>query len=332
MNFTSLVAQNLINLPLICFLLGVALAFIRPSIKFPSIIKKILTVSILFSIGLKGGGPLIEHSTSKSQIFFYLTGFLVIWAMLQPILSYFLLKAFTKIDKATAAAIAACFGSISVITFITAVSFLDQINMSYQSFIIAALAIMDIPAIISGIIIAKNGASSDKENQPSIFKLIKESLMNKAILSIMAGLIVGGVLVKTNNQVVATGILNVFKPILSVFLLDMGLSVGLKRRDLKSFSWALSLFGLYMPVIGGFFGLLMSYFLGLDAGTGTLVAVLCASASYIAVPAAMKVAIPQAKEALYLPLSLAMAFPFNIVIGIPLYYYFACLILKRTLS
>lgn len=327
MNFFSLILQNLINVPLLCFLAGIILAFIRPDVKFPSWVKKALTISILFSIGLKGGGPLIEHSGSNSHIFLTLLGSLVVWALLQPLLSFFILKAFTRVDKLTAAAIAACFGSISVVTFVTAISFLDQLKMSYQGFIIAAIAIMDIPAIISGIFIAKNAKKTESTQAP-FFKLLKDCLFNKAILSIMAGLVVGGLLSGFHQTQVSSSILSFFKPILSLFLFEMGYSVGLKRSDLKSFSFSLSLFGFYMPLVGAFFGILLAYFLKLDPGTGTLLCVLCASASYIAVPAAMKVAVPQAKEALYVPLSLMMAFPFNIVIGIPLYYYLACQILQ----
>lgn len=328
MNFYNLVLQNLINLPLICFLIGILMAIFIPSLKTPSFLKKFLTVFILFSIGLKGGVPLAEHAGTESKTFMVMLVSLLGWALIHPFLSYYILKTFTKIDRATAAAIAACFGSISVITFITAVSFLDQINMKYQGFVIAALAIMDIPAIISGLIIAKNPSNNPKEAKTSLPSLVMNSLMNKAIISIFAGLVAGVILVKTNFASVGDTLLVGFKPALSVFLFEMGLSVGLKRSDFKSFSWSLSLFGLYMPLIGGIFGIFLSRLIGLDIGTGTLFAVLCASASYIAVPAAMKVALPQAKEALYLPLSLAMAFPFNIILGIPIYYYLASTFLK----
>jgi hypothetical protein len=328
MDFHKLVLQNLLNLPLICFLLGIIIALVKPQWTFPPIFKKILTISVLFSIGLKGGGPFFEHAAAKSSIFFILMGCLMLWAVMQPLLSFFLLKTFTRIDKITAAAIAACFGSISVITFITAVSFLEQLKTSYQGYIIAGIAITDIPAIMSGILLARNSDKSAQEQSIPFFKLLKSSLTNKAILTVLSGLFVGGVLFMTNHSQTSTFILNGFKPILSLFLLDMGFSVGLKRTDLKLFSWQLSLFGLYMPLIGGFFGLVISYLFHLDVGTATLLSALCASASYIAVPAAMRVALPMAKEALYLPLSLVMAFPFNIVIGIPLYYYIANLILK----
>lgn len=326
MNFYQLVLQNLMNLPLFCFIVGVGLSWFNPSLKLPLLVKKSLTIAILFSIGLKGGGPLIEHSGSNSSTFMLMSLSLILWAMIQPVFSYFILKAFTSVDKLTAAAIAACFGSISVVTFITAVSFLDQVQTTYQGFVIAAIAIMDVPAIISGILIAKKADKT--EEKTSFFKLLKDSLLNKAVISILSGLCIGALLSVTDNSSLTNHILNYFKPLLAVFLLDMGLSVGQKRYDLKSFSFSLSLFGMYMPLLSSLFGLLLSYLLKLDPGTGTLICVLCASASYIAVPAAMKVALPKAKEALYIPLSLAMAFPFNIVIGIPLYYYLACTLLQ----
>jgi hypothetical protein len=245
------------------------------------------------------------------------------------VISFYILKAVTKIDHQTAAAVAACFGSISVVTLITAISFLDQLNISYQSFIIAGIAVMDIPAIMSGLFLANKSDPLTSHKRLPFIQILKSSIMNKAIISIFCGLIVGGFLAIFGQSGISSTALSSFKPLLSVFLLDMGLSVGIQRNDLKSFSIPLSLFGLYMPLIGGFIGLAMSYFIHLDPGTGLLMAVLCASASYIAVPAAMKMALPQAKEALYLPLSLAVAFPFNIIIGIPLYYYIATIVLKR---
>lgn len=328
MNFYSLVLQNLINLPLMCFLAGIVMAILIPSIKTPQFLKKFLTCFVLFSIGLKGGIPLAEHATTESKTFITMLLALIGWALIHPFLSFYILKTFTKIDRASAAAIAACFGSISVITFITAVSFLDQLNMKYQGFVIAALSMMDIPAIISGLILAKDPQKDPLAPKTSLLDIIKKSLMNKAILSIAVGLGIGILLVKINLTSYGDVILGGFKPALSLFLFEMGLSVGLKRSQLKAFSWPLTLFGLYMPLIGGLFGIFLSKCIGLDIGTGTLFAVLCASASYIAVPAAMKIALPQAKEALYLPLSLTMAFPFNIILGIPLYYYLASIFLK----
>lgn len=125
-----------------------------------------------------------------------------------------------------------------------------------------------------------------------------------------------------------SSILIIFKPVLCLFLLNMGFLIGKQRNSFSQFSWSLTLFGFYMPLIGGVFGIALSYFLGLDRGTGSLIAVLSGSASYIAVPAAMRIAIPEAKEAVYLPLSLGIAFPFNVLIGIPIYYVLALKLLS----
>lgn len=290
----------------------------KPRFRISPKISKVLTLYILFCVGLKGGGPLAEYSTSSMGFFFLMLSALVFWGLLSPLLSFYLLNRFTLVDRLTAAAIAGCFGSVSVMTFITATSFLDQMNIGYQKLIIAALAIMEIPAIISAIFIAKK---FDKKASVPINKLIFDSIFNKVILGIVGGLIIGAAFYYNNLNQFSGLLLQPFKLMLCLFLFDMGLNVGLQKEHFRSFSRSLNLFGIYMPLIGGGFGLLLSYLLGLDVGSGTLIAVLTASASYIAVPAAMQIALPGAKEGIYLPLSLGIVFPFNVIIGIPLYYY-----------
>ncbi len=327
-NFSLLIIKNLFNFPLVCFLMGIFLALIRSGFRLPERFNKFLTIYILFCIGLKGGGPLAEHSLSSAFLFSIILSVLILWGLLNPLLSFYLLKSFTRVDYMTAAAIAASFGSVSVMTFITAVSFLDQIHVNYQEFVIAALAIMEIPAIISGIFIAKKFDKAETKKSSDLRKILLDSLVNKAILALVIGLITGVIFYNINLSILSDNILVSFKPLLCVFLFAMGLNVGLQRHHFRSFSWSLNLFGLYMPLIGGGFGLFLGYILGLDAGTSTLISVLTASASYIAVPAAMRIALPQAKEAIYLPLALGIAFPFNLIVGIPLYYYLAIWLLK----
>lgn len=321
MDFKSLVLKNVFNLPLLCFLLGIVITIFKHKFRLPAKINKLMTVFILFCVGLKGGAPLAEHASSSAGHFFVILSALVLWGFFQPILSFYLLKRFTQLDLMTAAALAASFGSVSVMTFITAIAFLDQLQTHYEPFLIAILAIMEIPAIITGLSIAKKFDQSLQ--QTSLLQILKESLLNKAILAIVLGLIVGAFCYFYQMTEISSAILVPFRPILCLFLFDMGLHVGRHREQFRSFSWPVNLFALYMPLIGGSFGLLLSYLLGLDAGTGTLIAILTASASYIAVPAAMRIALPQAKEAVYLPLSLGIAFPFNVIIGIPLYYHLA---------
>lgn len=327
-NFSLLIIKNIFNFPLICFLFGVFSALIRPDFRLPEKLNKFLTVYVLFCIGLKGGGPLAEHSISSAFLFSIILSVLILWGLLNPLLSFYLLKSFTRVDCVTAAAIAASFGSVSVMTFISAISFLDQIQVNYQEFVIAALAIMEIPAIISGIFIAKTFNKTETKKSSNIRKILLDSLVNKAILALVIGLITGIIFYVNNLTQISHNLLLSFKPLLCLFLFVLGLNVGLQRQHFRSFSWSLNLFGLYMPLIGGGFGLFLGYILGLDVGTSTLIAVLTASASYIAVPAAMRIALPQAKEAIYLPLALGIAFPFNLIIGIPLYYYLAIWLLK----
>jgi hypothetical protein len=176
---------------------------------------------------------------------------------------------------------------------------------------------MEIPAIISGLFLAKSFKGADSRSRKGV---LAEAIFNKTVLFIFAGMAFGFFCYLMQWKVVPDKIFLLFKPFLCLFLFNMGWLVGRHREDLGQFSWSLSLFGLYMPLIGGAFGIFLSSLFHLDVGTGTLIAVLSASASYIAAPAAMRVALPEAKEAVYLPLSLGVAFPFNVVVGIPLYY------------
>ncbi|MCX6990177.1 MAG: sodium-dependent bicarbonate transport family permease, partial [Chlamydiae bacterium] len=225
-----------------------------------------------------------------------------------------------------AIAISACFGSVSVMTYIAAGNFLEKLDIQYDSVATTALALMEIPAIISGLFIAKKVSD---DTSVSTKKILFDTIFNKSILTIFAGLIFGIICSLFNWDQIPKTILLGFKPFLALFLFYMGWIIGKKKKDLGQFSWSLILFGFYMPLLGAFFGILLSFFLNLDVGTGTMVAILSASASYIAAPAAMKIAVPQANETIYLPLSLAIAFPFNVVIGIPLYYQLSLLMLKN---
>ena len=214
-----------------------------------------------------------------------------------------------------------------MMTLVSAIAFLEEMGIDYHQFILPAVTIMEIPAIVSGIYIAKTFDKTAIQGEMHIGKIIFDSLFNIPILSIIFGMTLGGFASTPDYSPFINNILYAFHPLLCLFMFDLGLIAGSHKEHFRSFSWSLNLFGAYMPIIGAAYGLLLSYVLGLDVGTGTLMAVLTGSASYIAVPAAMRIALPQAKEAVYLPLSLGIAFPFNVVIGIPLYYYAATLVL-----
>jgi hypothetical protein len=318
----KLVYSNLCALPILLFLSGLALSFTKLTKFLRTSEQNVLIYFLLFLIGLKGGS---SFQSSIGVQFFYLLGLLVIWGLLQPFLSFWILRTFTKTDLSTAAVIASCFGSVSLVTFAAATAFLEKLHISYESLVISLLAIMEIPAIFSGLFILKWQNLSQNQKTKG---LLKHTLINKTVGLIILGLLSGIVLNYLDLQVVTTNIKKLFNPSLYVFLLNMGFLIGRQRKDLHHFSFSLCLFGCYMPLIGGAFGLLLSYLCHLSVGSATLVAVLTASASYIAVPAAMKVAIPQAKESIYLPLALMIAFPFNIFLGIPTYFLLASKLLN----
>ncbi len=314
--------SHLFSAPLICFLFGLILTFFTNRFRFKDFFLRALTILILFEIGFKGGAPLVDSLLGSAQIFARLLGFLICWGFIQPFLSFYLLSSFTKVDKATCAAISASFGSISVMTMIAAFSFLEQIQVQYDPAIFAILAIMEIPAIFSGLFLAKWYCKDDSfdVNSTSFKKIIWESIMNKVMIALIGGLILGSILSYFHISIFNKYALLSFKPLLCLFLFEMGRIVSSQRTQLKVFSFSLICFGLYMPLLGAAAGLFFSHILNLNVGDTTLITVLLASASYIAVPVAMKIALPTAKEAVYLPLSLGIAFPFNVLIGIPLYY------------
>lgn len=316
--FLDLFVSNLLTIPIFVFVLGMLLS--RCSIHFSSKLSSLLTFFLLFGIGFKGGISFIEHSGYHLIL---ILGVLILWGLLQPFLSYGILRKFTQIDKATAVAIAACFGSISVMTYAAGSTFLEKLQVEYDGLVVAALAVMEIPAIISGLYIAKLFQPVHEQKH-----ILKEVVLNKTVLMIFSGMVVGMIVTYMKWSGVSIIILTLFKPFLYLFLFSMGLLVGRHRGELREFSWSLSLFGVYMPLIGGAFGIALSYALGLNPGTGMLIALLTASASYIAVPAAIKVALPEAKEAIYLPLSLGITFPFNVMVGIPMYYQLALKFLR----
>jgi len=318
MDLLHILLKNLIAIPILCFLLGILCSIFRVDWLFRPKLHSFLTYFLLFCIGLKGGGAFMEHSAAPK--FLWLLGSMIAWGLIQPFISYWLLRNFTKTDASTAAAIAACFGSVSVMTFAACTSFLEKLDVPYETVVIAVLAMMEVPAILSGLFISKSRNISGGNKTKNIWM---HTLFNKTILMIFLGIGIGMICYRFEAGDLASNILVLFKPSLCLFLFNMGLLIGKQAKDLNQFSWSLSLFGFYMPLIGGAFGILLSYFFGLDAGTGTLIAVLSASASYIAVPAAVRIAIPEANEAIYLPLSLGIAFPFNVLIGIPIYYVLA---------
>jgi uncharacterized protein len=320
--------SNLLVPAILFFGLGLIAQFIKSDLKFPPDFTKALTIYLLLGIGIHGGMELskVEISSAIPSIAVALAlGFTL------PIIAYAILSKIGRIDPLNSAAIAAHYGSVSAGTFLSAVAFLDAIGEPYEAYPVIMLAIMESPAIIIGLILAsfarKSAASSDDSarSKPGNYgALLREAFTNGSIVLLFGGMLVG--MVSTDKSL--TKILPFFDSLfmggLCIFLLNMGMEAAKRMNEFKSVGKFLVAFGLLMPVLGAIIGLITGhYVLGFGVGGTTLVAVLGASASYIAVPPAMRLAIPEANPSLYLTLSLGITFPLNVVFGIPIYYQIA---------
>ncbi len=319
MELIQILTYNLLSPTVMFFALGVVAGLVKSDLKIPDSISSYLSIYMMVAIGFKGGVAISTTTSIDSKILSIIIAGVFI-SFFQPFLSYYLIKYTTKIDSHTASTIAAQYGSISIVTFVAGETFLQTNNVEYGSYIIAILALMEAPAIISGLFIANKAIPSIYSSSHKIGDIAKEILVNGTILLLLGSFIIGSVTGNHGwNKV--EGFLGVpFQGMLCLFMLDMGLVVAKNSSHFKYFSLPLTLFCIYMPMIGASIGIIVSYLVGLDAGSSTLFTILCASASYIAVPAAMRIALPEAKAAIYLPMSLAITFPFNVVVGVPLYY------------
>lgn len=327
MEFWHLISQNILSPAILFFALGISAGFVKSDLEVPDSISRYLSLYLMMAIGFKGGVAIANTHDLNGEVIEAILAGLVI-GFLQPFLAYGLLRITSKLDSPTAAAVAAHYGSISMVTFATAAAFLKTNEIFYAGYVVAILALMEAPAIISGLFIAHQASPHTKHKLEEKKLMSREIFTNGAILLLTGAFFIGWITGQKGMDKVAGFLDTPFQGILCLFLLDMGLMVARNLHHLKSFTWPLALFGIYMPLIGAGIGLFTSRMIGLDIGTGTLFTVLCASASYIAVPAAMRLALPEAKAAIYVPMSLAITFPFNVTLGIPLYFALATILLK----
>ena len=319
MELLHIISQNILSPAILFFALGIAAGFVKSDLEVPDSISRYLSIYLMMAIGLKGGVAIANTREFTPQILGAIGSGLTV-SLLLPFLSYGILRLTTKLDRPTAAAVAAHYGSISMVTFATATAFLKSHEIAYAGYVVAILALMEAPAILSGLFIVHKTAPETRTHKTEEKKLSREIFTNGAILLLFGAFTIGWITGQPGFDKVSGFLDAPFQGILCLFLLDMGLLVAKNLHHLKSFTWPLALFGIYMPLIGASIGLGISTLIGLDVGTGTLLTVLCGSASYIAVPAAMRLALPEAKAAIYVPMSLAITFPFNVTLGIPLYF------------
>lgn len=314
----SLILSNILNPPVLFFFLGMTAVFVKSDLEVPPPIPKLFSLYLLFSIGFKGGVELAKSGINQEIILTILAAMFM--ACVVPIYTFFILK--TKLDPYNAAAIAATYGSISAVTFITASSFLQQLGTPFDGYMVAALALMESPAIIVGLILVNVFTEKrDSELEFNWGEVLREAFLNGSVYLLVGSLIIGVLTGERGWKVLSPFTQEMFYGVLAFFLLDMGLVAAKRIKDLQKTGFFLIAFALFIPILNAGVGLFLAHLIGMEQGNALLFAVLCASASYIAVPAAMRLTVPEANPSLYISTALAVTFPFNIIFGIPLYQY-----------
>ena len=311
--------QSLLSPMVLAFALGVFATLVKSDLKFPDEIYSALTIYLLFAIGVKGGAKL----DGVSLVELLRPGMVAIGlSLLIPVWCFYILHKLGKLDGINAAAIAAHYGSVSAVTFGEAVAFLEIMSISFEAFMPALLAVMEVPAIILALVLARRSVPVTA-GQHGWGKILHELLTSKGIILLMGGMAIGLLSGEKGYTQIAPLFDEPFRGVLTFFLLEVGLVTGRRLYDLKKVGPFLAVFGMVMPALHGLLGVWLGQWAGLSIGGATILGTLAASASYIAAPAAVRVALPQANPSLYLTSSLAITFPFNVVFGIPLYYMFA---------
>lgn len=324
--------NTLLNPPVLFFLLGIVAVLVRSNLEIPPQIAKFLSLYLLFVIGLKGGEELAHSGLTpvvgKVMLCCMLFSFLV------PMVVYPIIR--RKLVNADASAIAATYGSVSAVTFATAIAYLESHHIHFGGYMVAGMALMESPAIVSGLLLyhfnrrreqkqlaasTETSASNTPSHRTSKRAILHEAFFNGSVFLLIGSLVIGMLTGHKGEVELSPFITDIFKGMLCLYMLDMGLLAARRFKDLKASGYFLGAFGILYPLLASLLGVLISSALGLQVGDALLLTVLLASASYIAVPAAMRNAIPEANMSLLLPMALGITFTFNILLGIPLYYH-----------
>lgn len=314
----QLLIDNLTNPALLFFFLGIIAVQLKSDLSIPENSSKFISLYLLLAIGFKGGQELAHSNFSMEILWSLLFGLSL--AIIVPLYTYFVLR--RKFNVENAGAIAAAYGSVSAVTFVTTISFLELEQIAFSGHMVAVMALMEAPSIMVGLLLMTFFKKSKKgEESVPMKKVIHHALTNGSVLIIIGSLLIGFMASEAQAEGIKPFTTDIFKGFLAVFLLDMGITSGRKLSDFIKKGWFALIFAIVIPVINGSLVAVASGVLTESVGNRLLFAILAASASYIAVPAAMKIAAPKANPSLYIPMALAITFPFNITLGMPLYLY-----------
>ncbi len=311
---TNLLIENLTNPALLFFVLGIIAVYLKSDLEIPENSSKFISIYLLFAIGFKGGQEL-SHEVFTNEIIWSMLFGIGISAII-PLYTFFILK--RSLNIFDSGAIAAAYGSVSAVTFVTAVSYLEAHQLTLHGHMVAIMALMESPAIIVGLLLISifNDTGKKGINQK---KILKHSLTNGSVLLILGSLMIGYLADAKQAEGIKPFTNDLFKGFLAIFLLDMGISSGKKLKSFFNCGWFPLVFAIVIPLFNGCLFAILSSLITDEITNRFIFAVLAASASYIAVPATMKITVPKANPGLYLPMALAVTFPVNITIGMPIY-------------
>lgn len=312
----KILLSNLTNPTLLYFVRGIFATIVRSDLKIPSAFVKFTSLYLLLSIGFRGGQEL-AHSDITSEIYLVLLSGIFLAAFI-PFYSFFILK--RKMNPSDAGAVAASYGSVSAVTFVAAVTFLELLEMHLNGHMVAVMALMEAPAIIVGVILI-NRHETDNETEVNLKHIIKHSFTNGSVLMILGSLIIGIIADSKQAEGIKPFTNDIFKGFLAIFLLEMGMITARRFAAFRRYGWFAFSMAIVLPLVNGTLVAMGSSLFMTNVADRFILSVLAASASYIAVPAAMRIAAPNSDPGLYLPMALGVTFPFNITFGMPIYMY-----------
>jgi hypothetical protein len=314
MDFQILVS-NLTNPTLLYFLLGILATVVKSDLEIPAPTIKFISMYLLFSIGFKGGQEL-AHSHFGVEIIYALVFGLAV-ATLIPLYTFFILK--RRMSVSDAGAVAAAYGSVSAVTFVSAVSFLEFQQQTFSGHMVAVMALMEAPAIIVGVMLLRK-FDPETAGGGRLRDTVKHSFVNGSVLMVVGSLVIGLIAESKQAEGIKPFTTDIFKGFLAIFLLEMGMVTAKRFAAFRKYGWFAFAFAVLIPLLNGSVVALLSGLVTHDVGNRFMFAVLAASASYIAVPAAMRLAAPKADPGLYIPMALGVTFPVNITVGMLVYY------------
>ncbi|MCH7226011.1 sodium-dependent bicarbonate transport family permease [Haloferula sp. A504] len=316
----DLLLQNLISPVVLAFLLGMVARWVKSDLEIPAAIYQALSIYLLFAIGLKGGVALSQ--TPIANLLGPL-GMTLLLGVVTPFSAFMLLSTFGRLDRIDAGATAAHYGSVSAVTFLAALEAVKIANLEADGFLPALVAVLEVPGIIVGLLLARPRSSGGNAGGATLREAVHEVVAGKSIFLLIGGTVIGALSGPAKFESVAPFFAAPFKGALCLFLLELGMVAAKRLGDLREAGWRLIVCGIVLPLVHGLLGTLGGHFAGMTPGGAAVLGAMVGSASYIAAPAAVRIALPQASPGIYLTLALGVTFPFNLSIGIPLFLAFA---------